>query len=89
MNQESVDVVDGLDNFVYDKNKKERAPWKFCCTTIPRSEVVFFVQVFVILILLLFCVYKLGCGKLSCEENAVWVSLLSSVVGYILPNPSL
>ena len=74
--------------FVYNETNSEKKSWKFCNNvTLPRSEVVFVAQMVVILILLLFCILKLSFTKLSCEETSVWFSILSGLVGYVLPNP--
>ena len=74
--------------FVYNETNSEKKSWKFCNNvTLPRSEVVFVAQMVVILILLTFCILKLSFTKLSCEETSVWFSILSGLVGYVLPNP--
>ena len=76
--------------FVYNETNTEKESWKFCNNvTLPRSEVVFVAQMVVILILLTFCSLKLSFTKLRCEEMSVWFSILSGLVGYILPNPRI
>ena len=76
--------------FVYNETNSEKKSWKFCNNvTLPRSEVVFVAQMVVILILLLFCILKLSFTKLSCEETSVLFSILSGLVGYVLPNPRI
>ena len=76
--------------FVYNETNSEKKSWKFCNNvTLPRSEVVFVAQMVVILILLIFCILKLSFTKLSCEETSVWFSILSGLVGYVLPNPRI
>ena len=76
--------------FVYNETNSEKKSWKFCNNvTLPRSEVVFVAQMVVILILLTFCILKLSFTKLSCEETSVWFSILSGLVGYLLPNPRI
>ena len=76
--------------FVYNETNSEKKSWKFCNNvTLPRSEVVFVAQMVVILILLTFCIVKLSFTKLSCEETSVWFSILSGLVGYVLPNPRI
>ena len=76
--------------FVYNEKNSEKKSWKFCNNvTLPRSEVVFVAQMVVILILLTFCILKLSFTKLSCEETSVWFSILSGLVGYVLPNPRI
>ena len=76
--------------FVYNETNSEKKSWKFCNNvTLPRSEVVFVAQMVIILILLTFCILKLSFTKLSCEETSVWFSILSGLVGYVLPNPRI
>ena len=93
MNSESVDVPDsagGCANIVFDEQNNERSPWKFCNSTkLPRSEVVFFVQAFIIFFLITVCCIKLLLYEIPCEDMPFWTSLLSGVVGYILPSPKL
>ena len=68
----------------------ENRAWKFCVSiSLPSTEVVFFTQVCFIFILLSFSTSKLSFYNLSCDETAMWLSKLSSTVGYILPNPKL
>ena len=87
----TVDKVDAVveDNY-FEKESSSKSSWKFCNqTTLPRSEVVFFVQMFVILLLISLCIVKLTVLKPNCEETSVWIFILSSLFGYILPNPRL
>ena len=84
---DKVDAV--VEESFFKKESSSESSWKFCNhTTLPRSEVVFFVQMFVILLISL-CIFKLTVLKPSCEETSVWISILSSLVGYNLPNPRL
>ena len=77
-------------DFVYDSNESDRSARKFCNNfNQPRSEVVFFVQMFVICSLTTLCIIKLAFSSSTCEKTSVWISLLSSLAGYILPNPRL
>ena len=86
----SDDKPDGIQNFVFDENNHERAPWKCCShTSVPRSEIVFFVQVTLIVLIIILCFSMLFFTANSCEEKSIWIALLMSLVGYILPNPKL
>ena len=60
--------------------------WKLFGHTLPSREVVFFVQVLVVLVVLVTCVVNLS---LLQGDQALWKYLLCSIVGYILPSPSL
>ena len=68
----------------------ENRSWNFCnSVSLPSAEVVFFTQVCFIFILLSLSISKLSFYNLSCDETAIWLSILSSTVGYMLPNPKL
>ena len=60
--------------------------WKLCGSRLPSKEVVFFTQVLVVLIVLCTCVANLSLVK---GDQALWKYLLCSIIGYVLPNPSL
>ena len=88
MEQVTVDQV--VQETLFEKQSSEKSTRKFCNQiTLPRSEVVFFVEMFVILMLIVLCIVKLTVPKPTCEETSVWISILSSLVGFILPNPRL
>ena len=92
MASETVDTADaiGVETLVFQRDQFERSSWKFCnSTTLPRSEVVFFFQALILLILIITSLIKLLFYEVPCEEMPFWVSLLSAAVGYILPNPRL
>ena len=76
----TVDQVDAVvEESFFEKESSSKSSWKFCNqTTLPRSEVVFFVQMFVILLLISLCIVKLTILKPNCEETSVWISILSS-----------
>ena len=87
---EQVTVDQVVHETLFDKQSSGKLLWKFCNQiTLPRSEVVFFVQMFVILMQIVLCIVKLTVLKPTYEETSVWISILSSLVGYILPNPRL
>ena len=77
-----------LGNFVFDDNNQERQSWKCFGQTCNRSPVVFLSQFFVILLILACCIVRITLAE-TCEETAVWIAILSSTVGYILPSPKL
>ena len=80
----------GLCDLVYDQNNQERRSWRFCNEiTLPRSEVLFFAQMFLIVFIVVISCTKLLFFTSSCEEGTLWFSLLSCAAGYALPNPKL
>ena len=87
----TVDQFDAVvEENLFEKESSSKSSWKFCNqTTLPRSEVVFFVQLFFVLVLISLCIVKLTIFKPNCEETSVRISILSSLWGYILPTPIL
>ena len=59
--------------------------WPVCNKRFPKTEVVFFTQVILIYIVVIVSLVNISLG--STEE--LWVVLLTSCLGYLLPNPSL
>ena len=60
--------------------------WRVFGHSLPSREVVFFVQVAVVLVVLITCVVNLSLVQ---GDQALWKYLMCSIVGYILPSPSL
>ena len=72
----------------HDDNNQERQSWKCFGQTCNRSLVVFLSQFFVILLILACCIERITLAE-TCEETTVWIAILLSTVGYILPSPKL
>ena len=85
---EHTDKGSNLGNFVFDDNNQERQSWKYIGQTCNRSLVVFLSQFFVILVILACCIVRITLAT-NCEKTTVWIAILSSTVGYILPSPKL
>ena len=49
-----------VQEFVFDDNNQERKTWTLCGKPIARSEIVFFSQLLVILMVISFCIFKLS-----------------------------
>jgi len=60
--------------------------WRWCKDNVPRDEIVFFVQVVIIYTIVVTSIYNLTTGH---KDGHLWTALLSSSLGYVLPNPSL
>jgi hypothetical protein len=61
--------------------------WPFLGHRLPKSEVVFFMQVILIYIVVITSIVNLTLYKE--DEGKLWTALLSSSLGYLLPNPTL
>jgi hypothetical protein len=64
----------------------EQQGW--CCSgcRVPRAEIVYFSQIILIAIIVLASIYNLSTQR---GDPQLWVALLSSCLGYVLPNPSI
>ena len=53
-------------------------------------RLVYSVQVLAIIIIILFCLFNLSIPSLANEKlEKLWIGLLGSSIGYLLPNPTL
>ena len=77
-----------LDKIVFDDQNVERRFWSCLGQTCSRSLIVFLSQFFVILLIVCGCFWRIPLGK-TCDESTVWVGILCSAAGYILPSPKL
>lgn len=59
--------------------------WVFLGTKLPKSEIVFFSQIIILYIVIITCIVNLSIGN----ESEMWLILLSTSLGAILPNPDL
>ena len=82
-------IVGGLNALVFNEENQERRLWKFFNSRLPRSEVVYFTQILIILFLIVVSLTKLVFSQLDCGESTFCFSLLSCTVVYALPNPKL
>ncbi len=65
---------------------EEETSWRLCKDKIPRSEIVYFIQVLVIYTVVIASIYNLSIGH---EDGRLWTALLSSSIGILVPNPSM
>jgi hypothetical protein len=53
---------------------------------VPRSEIVFFCQIIILYTVIVTSIYNLSRGH---QDGHLWTALLSSSLGYLLPNPTI
>ena len=85
------DEVDGFtggltQDVVFDHTNQERKPWTICGKNCSRSFLVFMYQCLLILILTTMSIIRITLAE-TCEETTIWVAVLTSSVGYMLPSP--
>lgn len=89
-------TVESADNFIEPIEMHQVSPagstrsssrkWHFFGKVLPRSEIVFFVQVILVYIVVIVSIVNLTIGR---SDDKLWIALLSSSIGYLLPNPTL
>lgn len=67
-------------------NRYNSNTWRMMGRPVPRNEVVFLCQVIVIFAVVIACIVNLSLHRGNTE---LWIALLSSSLGYMLPNPSM
>ena len=72
-----------LGKTVFDDNNQEKKSWSCLGQTCSRSLIVFLSQVFVILLIIFGCFWRIHLSK-TCDESTVWVGILCSAAGYII-----
>ena len=69
-----------------EENRIDREQWKLCCSSAYKNEFVFFVQVGFLFMIAIFAMVQIVRGA---DNNEIYYSLLSSVIGIIfLPRVS-
>jgi len=61
--------------------------WRVGKHTLPRSEIVFFVQAIFLFVVILACIFNLSREKR--QDETLWANLLSLSIGVVVPNPTL
>ena len=69
-----------------DHHSSASSKWHFCGHVFPRSEIVFFIQVTIVFIVAIVSIVNI---TMQHPDSQLWIALLSSSVGYILPSPNL
>ena len=75
--EEEEDCTDALNN---------STPWHLFGTECPKEEIVFLCQVVIFYTVIVISIYNLTVGD---GDSNLWTFLLSSSLGYLLPNPTL
>ena len=77
-----------LGKIVFDDNNQERKSWNCLGQTCSRSLIVFLSQLFVILLIIFGCFWRIHLSK-TCDKTTVGVEILCCAERYILPSPRL
>ena len=64
----------------------DSTPWHLFGIKCPKEEIVFLCQVVILYTVIVISIYNLTVGH---GDSNLWTALLSSSLGYLLPNPTL
>lgn len=81
-----MDEPDIVTDAEFETEEVRQRKWTCCKEEIPNVQIIFFVQVILVYIVVITCITNLALGN---EPHDLWVSLVGSCLGYILPAPSL
>jgi hypothetical protein len=75
------------------KTKTEKAKiyndtWNSCCMTLDKRATLFFTQLIISLLIMVFCIYQLV-HLTDCNSQQTYISMLTLVVGLWLPQPQM
>ena len=79
--EDEVAITDGVDTV-----EKPIDGWHIFGTECPKEEIVFLCQVIIVYTVIVVSIYNLTVAH---DDPTLWTALLSSSLGYLLPNPSL
>lgn len=68
------------------ENSTNSERWQLMGRNLPKSEIVYFCQMLVVYIIIVTSIVNLTVQN---GKNELWISLLSSAIGYALPSPTL
>ena len=72
--------------YLSNKIEQQQHQWKLGKTKIDERLIKYLFQMIIIFITICFCFYKL----ISCEkQQPIYIGILSSLIGYVLPTPSI
>ena len=77
---------DGEEKKLYLKNRSSNL-WTVCGQSLPKAEIVYMSQIFIIVVVITVSLFNLTNDPNKSPK--LWIALLSSCLGYILPNPKL
>lgn len=76
--------VKSISNFPFSPKDVK---WNVCCLSLDRECFVYFTQMLILATCIGVSLYKVS--TTDNESNQIWISILSSCIGIIIPNPKL
>jgi len=72
-----------IDN--HSNHGSDQSTWNMCGSFIRKTQIIFFAQIILIYIVCITSIVQLTRG----QDKELWVALLASSLGYILPAPKI
>lgn len=69
-----------------EENRSNGDRWHLLGTRVPQAEIVYFCQMIIVYVIIITSIVNLS---LQNGTSELWISLLSSCIGYALPSPKL
>ena len=66
----------------------ENEEWRSCCLRMNPQAAVFFSQLFISSIVILFCIYELN-SSTDCDTRGFYSALLTLILGWFVPSPGV
>ena len=82
---DEVNIMDDVDFTAVEKPISTDG-WHIFGTECPKEEIVFLCQIVILYTVIVLSIYNLTVAH---DDSTLWTALLSSSLGYLLPNPSL
>ena len=68
---------------------EEENIWHSCCLKVDRNAVIYFVQIFFAFCMSAVCVERIIHYAEDCNNRSTFMSILTALIGFILPSPRL
>ena len=69
-----------------EESQSNGEKWHLLGTRVPQAEIVYFCQMIIVYVIIITSIVNLSLQNGSSE---LWISLMSSCIGYALPSPKL
>ena len=69
-----------------DLEDTKHEKWGLCCSSVYKSEVVFMIQIMFLFTILIFSIVQI---TMRAENLEIYFSLISSIVGILVPSPKI
>jgi hypothetical protein len=89
MKEEKIEIAELREKKEIELQEKEyNDHWQSCCMTIDRRATRYFTQLGIAIMIITFCIVQLIRNE-TCESQSLYSGILMTVIGVMLPSPSL